>query len=369
MIDVPEVHLVLPGEINDPNAPSGGNTYDRWVCQGLAESGWSVRELAARGAWPRPGAADRSKLARTLAAIPDGAIALLDGLVACAAPEIVGPESRRLRLVVLVHLPLGDETGLTPEAAAELDAWEGQTLRAVTAVVATSAWAAHRLVRHHGLPAARVHVATPGVGAAPLASGTDGASQLLCVAAVTPRKGQDLLVEALATIADRSWNCVCVGGLGRAPAYVNRVRRLAQAYGLADRIRLVGPRTGEDLAATYATADLVVLASHAETYGMVVTEALARGIPVVATAVGGVPEALGRAPDGTLPGMLVPPADPAALAGTLRRWLDEPETRRQLRLAARVRRAGLPGWQATVQTVTSVLEGLCPDSGRVGWMG
>lgn len=350
-----EIYVVLPGGVDDPAAPSGGNTYDRRVCQGLAESGWSVRELAVPGAWPRSAAAERGALAGALAGIPDGAVVLLDGLVAGAAPEAVTPESRRLRLVVLVHLPLGDETGLAPAAAAALDARERQTLRAATAVVTTSGWAANRLVHLHGLPAARVHVATPGVDAAALAPGTDGASRLLCVAAVTPLKGQDLLVEALATLTSRPWSCGFVGGLGRAPGYVDRVRALVRTHRLADRIRLVGPLTGADLAAAYAAADLVLLASHAETYGMVVTEALARGVPVVATDVGGVPEALGRAPDGGPPGMLVPPADPAALAGALRRWLEEPDTRRRLRRAARDRRAALPGWEATVRTVAGVL--------------
>lgn len=358
------VHVVMPGGADRSTAPSGGDLYDRRVCQGLgrAGSGWSVRELAVPGSWPRPGAADRDALAGALAAVPDGTVVVLDGLVGCAAPEVVVPESGRLRLVALVHLPLGDETGLPPELAAELAARERRTLRAAAAVITTSGWAARRLVDRHRLPAARVHVATPGVDAAPLAPGTDGRSRLLCVAAVTPLKAQDRLVEALARIADRTWRCRCVGALDRAPDYADRVRRLVREHGLSDRIRLAGPRTGDDLAAEYAAADLVVLASHAETYGMVVTEALARGIPVVASDVGGVPEAFGRAPDGDLPGMLVPAADPAALAGALRRWLDEPDTRQRLRRAARARRATLPCWDATVRTVTDVLA-------AVGWAG
>jgi glycosyltransferase involved in cell wall biosynthesis len=354
------VHVVLPGDVDDPDAPSGGNRYDRRVCQGLVASGWSVRERAVHGTWPRPDTAQRGELAGALAAIPDGAVVLLDGLVAGAVPDVVVPQARRLRLVVLVHLPLADETGLAPGEAAELDARERETLRATSAVVATSAWAGRRLIEHHGLPAARVHVAAPGVDAAPLAPGTDGVSRLLCVAAVTPRKGQDLLVTALATITDLPWSCVCVGGLGRAPGYVHRVRGLAQSCGVADRVRLVGARTGEELDESYADADLVVLASHAETYAMVVTEALARGIPVLATAVGGVPEALGRAADGSLPGMLVPPGAPAALAEALRRWLAEPELRDRLRSSAAARRATLPGWDVTARSVASVLEHLHP---------
>src|SRR5690606_23975292 len=128
---------------------------------------------------------------------------------------------------------------------------------------------------------------------APMAHGGDGVSQVLCVAAITPRKGQDVLVEALAAVADRPWHCRCVGDVDRSIRYAGQVWRLVERHQLTGRVTLAGPRTGPQLAAAYAGADLVVLPSHAETYGMVVTEALARGIPVVATEVGGVPQALG----------------------------------------------------------------------------
>ena len=122
-------------------------------------------------------------------------------------------------------------------------------------------------------------------------------------------------------------------------------------------IHFTGPRTGADLDATYAAADLFVLPSRAETYGMVITEALARGLPVLATAVGGVPEALGTAADGTLPGRLIPPDDPEALAGALRDWLTDPGLRARWRGAARSRRAGLPTWDDTARSLLTALGG------------
>jgi glycosyltransferase involved in cell wall biosynthesis len=363
MTDPSPVHVVLPGEVDDPTMPSGGNTYDRRVCHGLAAAGRPVHEIAVPGTWPRPGTAARAKLARSLAALPDGSVVLLDGLVACGVPDVVVPQARRLALAVLVHLPLADETGLAPESAEALNARERETLHAASAVVATSAWAARRLIDHHGLVASRVHVVAPGTDPAPLASGTGGASRLLCVASVTARKGQDLLIEALAAVADLPWHCVCVGPPGRDPAYAAALRHLIGRAGLGDRVRLAGPRTGERLAGAYAAADLVVLASRAETYGMVVTEALARGIPVLATAVGGVPQALGQAPDGGVPGILVPPEDPAALAAALRRWFGEPELRRRLRISARHRRRMLQPWQETSRRMAAVLEQLRGEPG------
>jgi glycosyltransferase involved in cell wall biosynthesis len=357
------VHFVMPGGVDDPAAPSGGNAYDRRVSLDLPGFGWQVHKHAVAGQWPRPTAASRAELARTLRELPDGSVVLLDGIVACAVPEVVVPETDRLHLAVLVHLPLGDETGLEPALAAELDAKERDVLRAVPAVIATSDWAVRRLVSHHGLAPERVHVAAPGADIAPLASGTDGVSRLLCVAAVTPRKGQHRLVQALAAAADLPWSCVCVGGLGHDPEYVAHLRQLIKEHGLQDRIELAGPRSGAELDASYAAADLMVLTSYAETYGMAVTEALARGIPVLATDVGGLPEAVGRAPDGGVPGILVPPEDPAALAAELRGWFGEADVRRRLKAAARGRRAALDGWATTARSLAGVL-GRLPSEPR-----
>jgi glycosyltransferase involved in cell wall biosynthesis len=349
------VHVVLPGDVSDATVPSGGNTYDRRVCVGLTAIGWTVRELPVPGSWPRPAPLARAELGRSLAALPDGAVVLLDGLVACGVPDVVVPEAHRLRLVVLVHMPLADDTELEPAVAADLDARERATLHAAAAVVATSGWSARRLVDHHGLAQQRVHVATPGTDPAPIAPGTDGAARLLCVAAVTPGKGQDVLVEALATLTDLTWCCDLVGSLARDPSHVRAIEKAIERHGLGERVRLTGPRTGDDLVAAYAAADLLVLPSRTETYGMVVTEALARAVPVVATTAGALPHTVGRAPDGSVPGLLVPPGDVSALAAALRRWFSEPNLRNQLRTAALRRRGTLDGWSTTTEALAAVL--------------
>jgi glycosyltransferase involved in cell wall biosynthesis len=346
--ELPRVTFVLPGDVDDPAAASGGNLYGRRMCEQLRAA-----KVAVPGAWPL---GDPAALSGSLAALPDGAVVVIDGLVACAWPEVVGPAARRLRLAVLVHLPLGDEAGRDPAVAADLDTRERATLHAAGAVVATSPWSARRLIEHHELDPRRVHVVSPGTASAPLATGTDGRSRLLCVAAVTRHKGQDLLVEALAQVADLPWTCVCAGPLRREPAFADRVRGLIDQHGLAGRVLLVGPLSGDALEAGYAAADLVVLASRAETYGMVVAEALMRGIPVLATAAGAVPDTLGRGPDGTVPGILVSERDPAAFAAALRRWLTEPELPDQLRASARRRRSTLPGWPAAARKLAAVLD-------------
>jgi glycosyltransferase involved in cell wall biosynthesis len=209
----------------------------------------------------------------------------------------------------------------------------------------------------YALPADRVHVAPPAVQAAEVASGTLTGEMLLCVAAVTVDKGHDLLLDALRAMPDLSWRCVCVGSLDRDPAFAEHVRRRALSEALGDRLSFPGPRTGADLGRSYAAADLVVLASRAETYGMVVIEALARGLPVIATEVGGIPEALGHGADGIRPGLLVPPEDAPALAAALRAWLTDAELRCRLRQVARARRESLPRWSNTAAVLAEVLAG------------
>ena len=349
------VHVVIPDGIDDPARPSGGNTYDRHVCRELRSLGWSVHEHAVGGFWDGPDPAALAALAGVVGRIPHGAVVLLDGLVASTAPEVLVAAAGRLRVVVLVHLPLGHRP--PRGGAGEVRAREHEVLAAAAAVVTTSAWARRRLLELYPLAADRVHVAVPGVSAAGLAEGTPAGRELLCVAAVTSDKGHDLLLQALATISDLSWHCVCVGSLDRDPAFVEGLRRQSADVGLDDRVSFPGPRTGAELDRTYAAADLLVLASRAETYGMVVTEALARGLPAVAADIGGLSEALGLGADGIRPGLLVAPEDPSALGAALRAWLGDAELRARLRRAARERRATLPEWSATASVVAGVLEG------------
>ena len=293
------IHLVRPATVDDPTRPSGGNVYDRRVAAAL--------DLVEH---------------TSVSSVPDGALVLVDGLV--ASPALL-PESSRVRVVVLVHSP-------------RWEWWEGPVLQAAAGVITTSRWTRERLVEAYGLP--RVFVAEPGVDPAPVAHGSATGTSLLSVGAVTALKGYDVLAAALASLDDLAWTCRGVGSTAIEPEF---------AAGI-EGVRLTGPMTRAELDATYAEADLLVLASRAETYGMVVTEALARGVPVVASDVGGVREALG---DG---GVLVPPGDTAALAAALRRWLTDREHRADLRTAALARRTALAGWDRTASRVREALE-------------
>ena len=342
------VHAVIPDGVDDPRRPSGGNVYDRHVLDGLRTLGWTVHEHPVPGPWPGAGPTTRVALGTTLRELPDDSLTLVDGLVVSAAPEVVAAAAARLRLVVLAHMPFGHAD---PPAAAG----ERMALAAAVGVVTTSRWTRDWLLSHYGLPAEVLHVVEPGVEPAAVAPGTSTGGELVCVAAVTPGKGHDVLLSALADVTDLGWRCTCVGALDLDPGFVSGLRRAVAASGLADRVRFTGPLVGADLDRAYDEADALVLASRGETYGMVVVEALARGLPVLATEVGGVPDALGSGTGGSGPGLLVPAGDVHALAEALRRWLTEPDLRDRLRRAATARRATLRAWPESAGALGRVL--------------
>ncbi|HEY2296980.1 MAG TPA: glycosyltransferase family 4 protein [Jatrophihabitans sp.] len=315
-------YFVVPEGIDDPLRPSGGNHYDRRVNALL-----HLEELATTP----------DRLGSALTAVPSGSTVLIDGLLASPAVDIIRPASARLKLVVLVHMPLFDEV-------------ERGVLRAAAAVVTTSSWTRSELLRAYDLDPRGVHVAVPGVDLGAVAPGTPGGGRLLCVAAVAPHKGHDVLLAALDLVDDLDWDCTCVGSLDRDRSFV---------AGLAnDRVLFGGPRVGDALATAYAAADLLVLPSRAETFGMVITEALARGLPVLASDVGGVREALGD----TGASLLVAPGDVAALAAALRAWLTRPELRGDLRTRAIRRRDQLPGWDETAGRIAAALNAVSRSS-------
>jgi glycosyltransferase involved in cell wall biosynthesis len=347
------LHFVVPDGIDDPARPSGGNTYDRNLSDGFTSLGWSVHQHPVPGFWSEPDAASFAALDVTMRRIPDGALAVLDGLVASPSLDVLVLHARRLHLVVLVHMPLGLRPGV--DDTGEIRARERAVLSAADAVVTTSGWSRDRLMELYALPAERLHVAEPGVQPAELATGPATGEALLTVAAVIPDKGHDLLLDALAAIPALSWHWVCVGSTNRDPEFVEALRRRSREHGLADRVLIAGTATGADLDRAHAEADVMVLPSRAETYGMVVTEALARGLPVIATEVGGVTEALGHGSDGTQPGLVVPADDSTALADALRSWLTDAELRARLREAARERRESLRDWSATTSVIAGVL--------------
>jgi glycosyltransferase involved in cell wall biosynthesis len=322
------------------------------VCAGLADAGWDVHVSTVPGAWPDPGPAARAGLARIVSAIPGRESVLIDGLIASPAAEQLLPHARRIPMTVLLHMPLATAPGTDQDPHVLRS--ERAVLRAAAAVATTSDWTRRQVLARYAVPARQVHLAQPGTDrvAAP-ARPVPG--RLLCVGVLSRHKGQDLLVEALAGLADRDWHCVLAGSPDRDPGFTSQLQDRIARLGYGHRVRLAGILTGTALSRAYTTADLLIAPSRTETYGMTVTEALAHGLPVLAAAAGGLPEALGFTPDGTRPGQLVPPGDPAALTTALAHWLDDDHHRHQLRAATRQRRSTLHGWDHTTQQIANAL--------------
>jgi glycosyltransferase involved in cell wall biosynthesis len=350
--DIVRVHVIVPEGFDDPGQPTGGNIYDRRVCAGLAGAGWEVLVATVAAAWPVPDSGARADLDRIVSAIPDGEIALIDGLIASPTAAQLLPHAGRIRMTVLLHMPLATAVDTHRDAGAERS--ERSVLRAATGVIVTSEWTRQQVLSRYEIPPGRVHVARPGVDrvAAP-ARPVHG--HLICVGTLGRHKGQDLLVEALAELGDRDWHCVLAGSLDRDPDFVDQLQTRITRLGYDHRVRLSGVLTGAALSHAYTTADLLVAPSRSETYGMTVTEALAHGLPVIAAAVGGLPEALGSTADGSGPGQLIPPGDPAALAAALGDWLGDEGHRHRLRAAVRQRQPTLCGWEQTTQKIADTL--------------
>jgi glycosyltransferase involved in cell wall biosynthesis len=343
---------VVPEGFDHPSQPTGGNIYDRQACAGLAEAGWEVVVATVAAAWPAPDSGARAELARIVSAIPDGEIALIDGLIASPTAAQLLPHAGRISMTVLLHMPLATALDVRPDPSAQRS--ERVVLHAAAGVVVTSEWTRQQILARYGIPPGRVHVARPGVDRV-AAPARPVRGHLVCVGALGRHKGQDLLVEALAGLRDLDWHCVLAGSLDRDPHFVDQLRARITRLGYGHRVRLAGVLTGEVLGHAYATADLLVAPSRSETYGMAVTEALAYGVPVIAAAVGGLPEALGFAADGTRPGQLVPSGDPAALAAAIGDWLSDERLRHRLQAAAGRRRSNLPRWEQTTREIADAL--------------
>jgi glycosyltransferase involved in cell wall biosynthesis len=219
-------------------------------------------------------------------------------------------------------------------------------------VVTTSATTARLLSTDYGVPAERVTVVCPGTDAvAAPPRRQSGTVTLLTVGAVVPRKGHDLLIAALARLADRCWRLIIVGDCTRSPETAARLDADIARFGLTARVEVAGPVAPERLAALYSSADLFVLPSRFEGYGMAYTEAIAHGLPVVATTAGAIPDTVPASA-----GVLVPPDDVDALAETLARLIEDAAERE--RLAAGARAVCFPTWRAQAVLFARVLDGL-----------
>ncbi len=325
---------------------------------GLRALGWSVSVRELDAGFPRPTSAALEHAARVLAELRDGSTVIADGLALGAMPAQAEHEASRLSIVALVHSLLAADVGIDRDTAQRFEASERRALAAAGCVVVAGDTLVEALV-NYGVTRDRIAVVHPGADRAPLAHGSEalrrhGEFHLLSVATLNAGKGHDVLFRALAALPHRNWRLTCAGSLDRDPATVSRVRGLLRDADLEDRVSLAGELDAAGVAACYDRADLFVLATLSETHPLVIAEALARGLPIVSTTTGAIPDLVGRGADAA--GLLVAPGDADAFADALSRVMSDGSLRDRLAEGARRMRDRLPTWDEAARRMASVLE-------------
>ena len=349
---MPTIALVAPGPLD---ARTGGYIYNRRITEGLRRQGWVVNTIQLDPSFPCPTTAALQHASHAFAEIPDETITLVDSLALGALPDVITSEAPRLTIVGLVHQPLVAAAGFDPNTHARLEDGERRAVGAAALVVVTGR-AALPFIARYGVPRGQVVVVEPGTDRPDLIGPIreSDSIELLCVGTVNQGKGHETLLAALASLRDLPWRLTCAGSLSRDPVTAQRVRETVARLRLEDRVSLVGELDGQALDACYGQADVFVLATQQETYGMAVAEAVAHGLPVVATMAGAIPELVGNDA-----GLLVPVGDTEALAESLARALSDADLRVRLAEGARLRRNQLPTWDEACRRMANALNQLC----------
>ena len=345
--------FAVPGDLA---TPTGGYAYDRRMIAELGDLGWQIDLLDLGDGFPWLSDATRAAARMQLLAVPAGRTIVVDGLALGVLPETASELIGRNRLLALVHHPLALESGLTAERAESLRRSERAALASAHGVIVTSTATARLVISDYDVPAERVTVARPGNDRVPLAQDRrvrrrDGVVQLLSVGAVVPRKGFYVLIAALANLTDLPWRLTIAGDLTRDRNTAVQLEADVAHSGLGERVVIPGAVSPERLAALYAEADVFVLASHFEGYGMAYAEAVAHGLPVIGSNAGAIPDTV--PPDA---GLLVPPGNVAALAQALHSVITDSDLRQRLARAAHAAAPRFSTWRQSAEIFARALE-------------
>ncbi|MEP7029588.1 MAG: glycosyltransferase family 4 protein [Pseudolabrys sp.] len=346
---VRRVAFAVPGDLA---TPTGGYAYDRRMIAELKCLGWQIGVVNLGDGFPRPSDERRKTTLARLLAIPAGCRVVIDGLALGVLPDEAVQVSKMHPLIALVHHPLALESGLSKIQADEMRASERAALAAVRCVIVTSPTTARLLSADYNVPSDRIVVALPGNDPASMTQGSkDGIVRLLSVGSIVRRKGFDVLIAALATLADLRWHLTIAGDRDRNPEAAAQLDADIGRFNLVERVAVVGAVSDDRLAELYAGTDVFVLASRYEGYGMAFSEAIAHGLPVIGTTAGAIPDTV---PAGA--GLLVPPDDPLSMAAALYRIMTNHDERLRMAECARAAAQALPTWQESAKLFSSALE-------------
>jgi glycosyltransferase involved in cell wall biosynthesis len=341
--------FAVPGDLA---TPTGGYMYDRRMIAELRQLGWDVGVADIGDEFPRPSARALAAARARLLAVPKGTPIVVDGLAFGVLPALAAELHVDHPLIALVHHPLALEAGIPAAEAHSFRQQERAALAFADNVVVTSPSTGRLLTSDYGVDADDITVAHPGSEAkAPARGSMDGSVALLAVGSLVRRKGHDVLVAALADLKDLPWRLTIAGDRMRSPATAAALDADILHHGLGERIAVLGAVTDDRLAELHTNADLFVLPSRHEGYGIAFAEAIAHGLPVIGTTAGAIPDTV---PHGA--GILVPPDDAAALAGALRRLITDDAERETLAAAARAAAARLPTWRQSAESFAHAIE-------------
>ena len=346
--------FVYPGDLR---TPTGGYAYDRRMIEGLQDLGWQIQLISLGDGYPFPNHAQVENARDTLLNLTAGVPMVVDGLALGVLPDLAAELAERHPLIALIHHPLAFEFGLSAQEIASLKQSEIQSLQSVVQVIANSSATARDLNQHYGIAPEIIDVILPGTDFIPRAepraySNPDSRDQvhLLSVGSIIPRKGFHDLIPALGRLLDLPWNLSIVGDTSRNTAAYERLMMDISRFYLEGRIQVMGAVSNEVLNSLYAKADLFVLPSRFEGYGMVYAEAMAYGLPIIATTGGAIPDTVPQEA-----GLLIEPGDIPALTAALKTLIEDPPYRARLARGALKAAELQPTWEDSVEQFAAVL--------------
>jgi glycosyltransferase involved in cell wall biosynthesis len=347
-------YFIFPGDLN---TPTGGYRYDREIIRGLQKHDWNVSLISLEGTYPVPSEADKKLTLETVDEIEDSALIIVDGLVLGTSPDLAQHIAERSGLIALVHHPLFLESGIEPQLAKVLRTAETEALTFAKHVIVTSPSTQKTLVSQMNVPAEKISIVLPGIDRpttaeiAAIPRETLAAPKLLCVGSLVPRKGQLHLVEALGQLKHLDWHLDLIGETRFDPEYASQVRSQIKRHDLTDRIRVRGGIPKAELTGFYQSADIFVLPTYYEGYGMAFAEAMSFGLPIIASGEGAVAS--------TVPptaGFHVGAGDPLALSKAIETLLQNKDLRSQLSTGALAAARALPEWSDSAKAFACTLE-------------
>ena len=345
--------FAIPGDLL---TATGGYIYDRHIIDGLRANRWQVQVLGLGDGFPYPDLGTRQKACESLLTLEPGLPVVIDGLAFGVLPEVAAQLRQRHPLIALVHHPLAFETGLSAEQSAHFKDTERRALAHASGVVVTSPATLHDVVEHFAVPRQSITSILPGTDRVVKVSRptVQGPLQLLAVGSVVKRKGFDILLPALAQLSALSWHLTIAGDLTRDAEAVAQLHRDLDRFDLSSRVRVLGAIDSAQLQMLFGQADVFVLASRFEGYGMAYAEALAHGLPVIGTTAGAIPD--------TVPataGLLAEPGDVNSLLNALRQIIQDQALRKSLSQGALLAAAQQPSWADCARLFEEVVERTC----------